>query len=143
MIQIEEARRTTALRFVAQLDPETVERAARAGIDPARQMLARHRTSQKCRTLVVDGRTIAIGGVVASLLGPAEVWIELNKNNLANKFAVIRVLKNELSAVLRAHGVALASVATDDAVGQRFAQFFGFHLEPSADPQWLIARIET
>lgn len=142
MIQIEEARRTTALRFATRLDDDTRARARHAGIDPARQILARHHSSRICRTLVIDGETVAIGGIVASLLGPAEVWVALNARNV-NRFAMIRALQGELDKALTKYGTILATVAADDERGKRFAAFFGFRLDLSPDPDWLLARIDA
>ena len=93
-------------------------------------------SSFHCRTALIDGRPVAMWGVVGTLLGDsAYVWLVLSDEIRAMPRAILREAKTELDRAAEDYPRIMATILPEDAASVRFAAHLGFvnSDDPSAD----------
>lgn len=97
--------------------------------DSVRAAARMFRESRCAKALRIDGRIYAAYGIVGPLLAPrAMLWLMVDPGIRCHLRTFMRVLRSEFDRLKRDEPGLYSLVITDDAIGCRFAQHFGFRL---------------
>lgn len=81
-----------------------------------------------CRAALVDGRPVAMWGVVGTLLNEtAYVWLVMSDEIAHIPRTIVREAKRELAGIMKGYREIAATVLPDDDAAIRFAVYLGFH----------------
>ncbi len=83
--------------------------------------------SSYCRTALIDGKPVAMWGVVGSLLDErADVWLFLSRDIGRMPLAIVREARAELGVATEQYSYLEATIVPEDEASIRFARFLGF-----------------
>lgn len=81
------------------------------------------------RSALVDGRPVAMWGVIGTLVSAeGYVWLALSDEAARYPVAVLREAKRQLAAIMQTKRELATTIDVDDSAARRFAVFFGFHV---------------
>ena len=97
------------------------------GFDPRTALRRVLVASHHAKTALIDGKPVAMWGVVGSLLGDtAYVWLVLSDRICEMPLAVVKEARNALAVAAQSYPQIGATVLPDDERSVRFATFLGF-----------------
>lgn len=97
------------------------------GESPRASLLRAYRLSPYCRTALIEGRPVAMWGVVgAALSNAAEAWVALGDDSLRWPLSIARETKKELRVMAGKVETLYARVGRDDRRAMLFAVTMGF-----------------
>jgi hypothetical protein len=107
---------------------------ANVGVDVHAEMVRVFDRSSFRRSAFVDGKLVAMGGVVGSMLAPhGFVWLALAEDFSArHRIAVAREAKRWTGRLTETRTALTALCLLEDAPSWRFLQFLGFEPEPQS-----------
>lgn len=127
--EIVEARRWHCGQMARRMRRGQREAIMAAGFDPHRALLARFNESRICRAWMVDGRLMALGGIVGSLLSiHGLVWLALAQEASDHAVPLVREARRQLADVMRTYEELATVLMGDDEPARRFAVWLGFHV---------------
>lgn len=98
------------------------------GQDPRRALHRVFLQSLYCRTALIDGKPVAMWGVVAGLMSEtAYVWLVISDQIANIPLSITREAKAELSKIMERYEELATTVLPDDDAAIRFAVYLGFH----------------
>lgn len=98
------------------------------GFDSRRALHRAFLQSIYCRTALIDGKPVAMWGVVAGLMSEtAYVWLVISDQIANIPLSITREAKAELSKIMEHYDELAATVLPDDDAAIRFAVYLGFH----------------
>jgi len=97
------------------------------GFNPREGLRRSFVNSHHCRTALVDGRPIAMWGLIGPLLaGETFAWVVLTEEAAEIPFSVVREARRALATAAESYETVRAAIFPDDAGAIRFATFMGF-----------------
>ena len=125
--KIIEAKPWHSRQMAAAIGEAQRERALSLGLDPRRELHKRVRGSFYARTALIDGRPVAMWGLMGSLLGlDAAVWFVLAPQIRHRFVTIARLARREIDS-FPMNLYALCSFADErDPQAWRFLRFLGF-----------------
>lgn len=109
------------------LDADALERYAEIGVRPRAGLRRLLDESAYCRTALLDGKPVAMWGVLGSdLASCGEVWLSITERARGHRMKIVRLARKELRAMMSTKVMLISSVLCNDARGKRFAEFLGF-----------------
>ena len=98
-----------------------------AGVDPIKKLRECFSDSIVAKSVVQDGKVIAMGGIKSSLMGKkAEIWCAISSEFARHPIAVVKEAKAQLRALLKIKPELCATVPEKDVAAIRFAKILGF-----------------
>jgi len=126
-VEIVDARETHVGPVANNLSAETLETFRKIGIRPRAGLRRLMDDSAYCRAALVDGRPIALWGVMGSdIASSGEAWFSLTEHGRRQRKAIVRHAREELRAMLATKSELFSSILCSDARAKRFAEFLGF-----------------
>jgi hypothetical protein len=121
--------------IAGQLTDDERARFKGMGRDARRVIRGFFRQSSYRRTALLDERPAAIWGITGTLASSSGIlWLRLSAVARKRPRLVVEECRAELARMLDVRREVVAYIHEDDAVAQRFAEFFGFQLSA---PMWL------
>ena len=100
----------------------------RFGQDPRRSLHRAFIASNYCRTALIDGKPVAMWGVVGALMSNvASVWLVIAQDIVGLPLTIVREARNELAHAMANYHELTTTVLPDDEAAVRFALYLGFH----------------
>lgn len=79
------------------------------------------------RAFLVDGRLVALGGVIGSLLSTTGfVWLAVSEGAARHKVAIVREARRQLAQLAQVKRTLVTSLLPGDETAKRFAAYLGF-----------------
>lgn len=98
-----------------------------AGYDPRRALHRTMRQSHHCRTALIDGRPVAMWGVVGALLAErASVWLVMAEGVTSMPRSIVREAEAQLAEIRRHYSEIVVTILPEDETALRFAIYLGF-----------------
>lgn len=105
------------------------------GFNPREGLRRTFVESHSCETALVDGRPIAMWGLVGSLLGETVyAWLVLSDEAGDMPLAVVKEARKALSRAAGGYRYILATMLPEDEKSVRFARFIGFTADEERIP---------
>lgn len=112
------ARRICAGRWLAYRE---------AGVDPKVRLRDCWGASLLAKSMIIDGRVVAMGGVTGSLMARSgTVWLVISSEAAAYPLALVKEARKQLRALLKVKPELRALIVAQDGPALRFAEILGF-----------------
>ena len=134
MIEIIEAKPWHCGQMARILRHEHQRELGRADVNIHREIRSNFNGSSWCRSGLIDGRLVGMGGVMGSVMeSTGFIWLAMSDEVRKHPLAVVRVLRSLLDEIMTTrHELATVVIPEDDAA-LRLAVFLGFHCEHNGD----------
>lgn len=111
------------------------------GLKPHELLRMNVQRSSICKTVVVDGKVTAIGGVNSDFVGDScFVWVVLSENSDSIKFRLIREIINQIKDLFLTKTRILTLIDKRDKKAMRLLEFLGFEKSKGDDQVILNSR---
>jgi hypothetical protein len=105
-----------------------IENVAKAGKNAHAELRSVMGRSRICKSCVMDGRVVAMWGVMGSSLGDVGVvWLVAAESLVAMPFAFAREARRQLKILMQGYEEVATTILEGDEAAMRFAVFLGFH----------------
>ena len=124
--EIVEARAWHVGQMTRRLRVEHMRALAVLGADTHRELRARYEESTYCKSWLMDGRLVGLGGVTGPLISPVGfVWLALTFDVLKYPLEIAREARLQIEIASRFKQRLYNSVLAEDQTAQRFAVSLG------------------
>lgn len=127
-VEIVEARLNHCGQMARMLRSEHLKAIALVGANIHRELRARFFESSYRKSLIVDGKLAAMGGVTGPAMSSyGYAWFALSNEASRRPVLMVKVVKNQIEEIMRTRHELATTIISDDAAGRRLAVFLGFH----------------